>query len=132
MVALNSIVSRKISVSGLNVMSVPVFLALPMTCKFLDRLAALKFHVMHLAVARDLHLEPFAHRVHAFRADAVRAAGKFVAALAVFAAGVQRRQNHFDAGQILYSGWMSTGMPRPLSRTEIEPSTWMVTSILSQ
>ncbi len=101
MSALNSTVSRKISGSGLNVMSVPVFLALPMTCKFLDRLAALEFHVMHFAAARDLDLEPFAHRVDALRADAVRAAGKFVAALAVFAAGMQRRQHQFDAGNLV-------------------------------
>ena len=72
-----------------------------MTFKLLHRLAALKFHVMHLAVARDLDLKPFADRVHAFRADAVRAAGKFVAALAVFAAGVQRRQNQLDAGNFV-------------------------------
>ena len=34
MSALNSIVSRKISGSGLNVISVPVFFALPMTSSF--------------------------------------------------------------------------------------------------
>ena len=67
--------------------------------KLLHRLAALEFHVIHLLVARDFYLEPFAHRVHALRADAVRAAGKFVAALTIFAAGVQRRQHEFHAGQ---------------------------------
>ena len=77
--ALNSVVSRKISASGLNVMSVPVLFDLPMT--------------------RHLDFEPFAHRVHAFCAHAVRAAGKFVPALAVFAAGMQRRQHQFHAGQ---------------------------------
>ena len=61
-------------------------------------------------------------RVHALRADAVRAAGKLVAALTIFAAGVQVRQHHLHAG-ILNFGWMSTGMPRPLSRIELEPST---------
>ena len=102
MFALNSVVSRKISVSGLNVISVPVLLVLPMTCKFLHRLAALELHVMHFAVARDFDLKPFAHRVDALRADAVRAAGKFVTALAVFAAGMQRRQHHLHAGQAGY------------------------------
>ena len=33
---------------------------------------------------------------------------------------------------ILNFGWISTGMPRPLSRMEIEPSTWIVTSICVQ
>jgi len=55
--------------------------------------------VIDLLVARDFHLEPFAHRVDAFRTDAVRAAGKLVAALPVFAAGMQRRQNQLHARQ---------------------------------
>ena len=33
---------------------------------------------------------------------------------------------------IFFCGWMSTGMPRPSSRIEIEPSTWMTTSIFLQ
>ena len=99
MFVLNSTVSRKISVSGRNVMSVPVLFGFADDFELLRRLAALKLHVIHLLVARNFHLEPFAHRVHALRADAVRAAGKFVAALAIFAAGMQRRQHQFHAGQ---------------------------------
>ena len=75
------------------------FLGLANHFEFLDRLAALELHVIDLLVARHLDLKPFADRVHALRPDAVRAAGKFVAALAVFAAGVQRRQNQFHARQ---------------------------------
>ena len=99
MSALNSVVSRKISASGMKVMSVPVFFDLPMTSSRFRRLAPLEFHVIDLLVARDFDLKPFAHRVHALGADAVCAAGKFVAALAVFAAGMQRRQHQFHAGQ---------------------------------
>ena len=67
--------------------------------KLLDRLAALKLHVMHLAVAGDLHLKPLAHRIDALGADAVRAPGKLVAALAIFAPGMQRGQHQLHAGQ---------------------------------
>ena len=35
----------------------------------------------------------FADGVYALRTDAVRAAGKFISALAVFAAGMQRRED---------------------------------------
>ena len=69
-----------------------------MTFSFFDGLAPLKFHLINLAVARNLHLEPFADRIHALGAHAVRAAGKFITALAVFAAGMQRRQHHLHAG----------------------------------
>ena len=99
MSVLNSVVSRKISASGLNVMSVPVPLALPITSSFFSGLAPLKLHVMHLAIARDLDLEPFAHGVDALGADTVGAARKLVAALAVFAAGMQRGQHQLDARQ---------------------------------
>ena len=99
--ALNSIVSRKISVSGMNVINVPVPFALPMTSQLLDRFAPLELHVMHFAAAGNFHLEPFADRVDALRADAVGAAGKLVAALTILAARVQRRQHHLHAGNLV-------------------------------
>ena len=57
--------------------------------------------MVDLAVARDLDLEPFGDGVDALGADAVRAAGKFVPALAVLAAGVQRGKDHFHAGDLV-------------------------------
>ena len=74
-------------------------LRLPDHRELLHRVPALELHVMHIAIARDLDLEPLAHRVHALRTDAVGAAGKLVAALPVFAAGVQRRQHQLHARQ---------------------------------
>ena len=73
-----------------------LFLSSPMTSSFLRGLPALETHVIDLAVARDLDLEPIGERVDAFRADAVQAAGIFVGALAEFAAGVQIRQHELD------------------------------------
>src|SRR5438045_4394688 len=49
--------------------------------EFLRRLTLGEGHVINLAVARDLHFEPFRKRVGAFRADAVKAAGIFISAL---------------------------------------------------
>ncbi len=69
--------------------------------QLLDRLAPLELHAVDLAVAGNLHLEPFRDRVDALRADAVGAAGKDVAALAVLAAGVERGQDHLDAGNLV-------------------------------
>ena len=54
---------------------------------------------MHLATADHLDFKPHRHRVDALGTDAVGAAGKFVAALPILAAGVQRGQHHLDAGQ---------------------------------
>ncbi len=62
-------------------------------------LAALKFHVVDLAAAGDLDFEPLGDGIDALGADAVGAAGEFVAALPVFAAGVERGEHEFDAGQ---------------------------------
>ena len=62
---------------------------------------ALKRHRVNLPIARDLDLEPLAHRVHALRADAVRAAGIFVISLPVFAARMQLGQHQFHAGYAL-------------------------------
>ena len=53
-------------------------------------------HVIDLAVARHLHLEPVGKRVHAFRPDAVQPSGKFVGALAELSARVQIRQHQLD------------------------------------
>ncbi len=84
--------------------------------EFFDGFAPLELHVVDLAVARNLDLEPFRDGVDALRADAVGAAGEDVAALAVFAAGVEPREHHFHGGH-------------GFARMEMEPSTWAVTSI---
>ena len=68
--------------------------------ELLRRLAARELHRIDLAVARDLHLEPFGKRVDALGADAVQAAGIFVGALAEFAAGVQVGQHQFDGRHV--------------------------------
>ena len=64
--------------------------------ELLRRLPALEAHVIDLAVARDLDLEPIGERVDALRADAVQTAGIFVGALPELAAGVQIRQDQLD------------------------------------
>ena len=58
--------------------------------------AALERHVVDLAVAEHLGLEPIGKRVDALRAHAVQAAGIFVRPLAEFAARVQVGQHQFD------------------------------------
>ena len=60
--------------------------------------AALEGHVIDLAVALDLDLEPIAERIDALRADAVQTAGVFVSALAEFAARVEVCENEFERG----------------------------------
>jgi hypothetical protein len=54
-------------------------------------------------------------------ADAVQAAGDLVAAAAELAARVQLGEHELD-GRTPPVGWMSTGMPRPLSTTRTPPS----------
>ena len=100
--------------------------------EFFGGFTTLEFHVMDGVAAGDLDLEPFGNGVDAFGADAVGAAGELVAALAVFAAGVQGGEHHLDAGDAVLGGGYRRGMPRPSSRIEMEPSTWMATSILRQ
>jgi hypothetical protein len=57
--------------------------------------------VIDFAVAGDFDFEPFGDGVDALGADAVGAAGKDVAALAVLAAGVERGEDHLDAGNLV-------------------------------
>ncbi len=64
--------------------------------QFLGRFPALESHVVNLAVAGDLHLEPIGERVDALRADAVQTAGVFIGALPEFAAGMEIGQDEFD------------------------------------
>src|SRR5262249_14347841 len=56
--------------------------------ELLRRFSPGKSHVVNLAVARNLHLEPLRKRVRTFRADTVQTAGIFVSALSEFAASV--------------------------------------------
>ena len=69
--------------------------------ELLGRFALLKLHVVDFAVARDFDLEPLRDRVDALGADAVRAAGEDVTALAILAAGVERGEHHLDAGDFV-------------------------------
>ena len=66
--------------------------------KFFDHLALGELHVVDMAAAGDLDLEPLGDGVDALGADAVSAAGELVAALTVFAAGVEGGEHHLDAG----------------------------------
>ena len=67
--------------------------------ELLDGFAPLELHVVDLAAAGDLDLEPLGDGVDALGADAVRAAGELVAALAVLAAGVKGGEHQLHAGQ---------------------------------
>ena len=66
--------------------------------EFLHGLAALELHMVDRTAAGDLDFEPLGDSVDALCADAVSAAGKFVAALAVFAARVKGGEHHLDSG----------------------------------
>ena len=95
---LNSVVIVKIVGSGMKVISVPVSFCFDFAddVELLRGLPALECHVIDLAVARNLDLEPIGKRVDAFRADTVQTTGIFIGALAEFAAGVQIRQHQLD------------------------------------
>ena len=69
--------------------------------EFFHGLAALELHVVDGAAAGNLDLEPLGDGVDALGADAVGAAGEFIAALAVFAAGVEGGEDHLDAGDFV-------------------------------
>ena len=58
--------------------------------------------MVDIATTGHLNLKPLGHGVHALRAHAVGAAGEFVTALAVFAAGVQGGEHHLDAGNAVF------------------------------
>src|SRR5687767_4666360 len=57
---------------------------------------ARKAHMMHLAIARDFHLEPLRKRIHALRPDAVQTAGIFIGTLPEFSARVQIREHQLN------------------------------------
>ena len=59
-------------------------------------------HVVDLAVAAHLGLEPFGDGVHAFRADAVQAARHLVGALAELAAGVKIGEHEFERRNLVH------------------------------
>src|ERR1051326_7127648 len=61
---------------------------------------ALEPHVIDLSLALDLGLEPLAHGVHAFRADALQAAADRVRALAELASGVEIGEHEFERGHL--------------------------------
>ena len=65
---------------------------------FLGNMAARELHLINLAVAADLDLEPFGQRVDDRRADAVQAAGDLVASAAELAARVQDGIDDLERG----------------------------------
>jgi hypothetical protein len=79
-------------------------------------LAAAEAHRVGLATPVDLDVQPRGQGVDDGRADAVQATGGGVRTAAELAARVQLGEDHLDAGEP-GAGSMSTGMPRPLSRT---------------
>jgi hypothetical protein len=68
------------------------------------RLALLELHLPAEPVAPDGRHELLRQRVHDTRADAVKAARGFVAAVLEFASGVEHREDHFD--RALLRRWM--------------------------
>jgi hypothetical protein len=90
------------------------------------RVAALEAGIMLLAVAPDPEVEPVAERVHHRHAHAVQPARDLVGVLVELTARVQL--GHDDLGRAdALPLWISTGMPRPLSRTDTLSSGWSVT-----
>ncbi len=65
-------------------------------------LTAGEFDAVHLAVAFDEHFQLFRQGVDHRHADAVQTAGELVVLVGEFAAGVQRRQDHFHARLLLH------------------------------
>ena len=57
-------------------------------------------HVVDLAVARYLHLEPIRKRVHALGADAMQTPRKLISALPEFSAGMQVGQDQLNCGHL--------------------------------
>ena len=109
----------------------PVVLAGPVARTGPFGLALLVILPPDLAVAADLGLEPLRQRVDDRHADAVQAAGDLVGVVVELAAGVGLVRTTSSV-LLPLSGWMSTGMPRPSSTTEAEPSAWIVTWMFRQ
>ena len=63
-------------------------------------------------------------------ADSVKAPRILVSSLPELTTGVQIGQNQLNGRHLEFG--VHTGMPRPLSRMDTDPSTWMDTSILEQ
>ena len=97
----------------------------------LGHIAPGKLHLIDLAVLVDLDLQPLGQGVDHAGAHAVEAAGDLVAAAAELAAGVEDGKHHLQGGQAGL-GWMSTGMPRPLSTTVMVSPSLICTGDLVQ
>ena len=115
--------------SGLKLILVPDFLVWPITLSLLVVLPWLS-DLVDLAVLVHLSLEPFRNGVDALGSDPVQATG-YLVALPNLPPAWRLVSTSSRAG-MLYFGWMSTGMPRPSSSTEQEPSKWMETLISLQ
>src|SRR3546814_636566 len=94
------------------------------------RLAHGVFLVVVEAVAPDVEGELFAQRVDHRDANAVQAAGNLVAVVVELTAGVQLGHDDLRRRDALFLVDVDR-MPRPLSDTDTEPSSWMVTVTLS-
>ena len=84
----------------LRARSVP-FSALPVDLHRRHGIAALVLLVPDLSVAVDLHLEPFAQRVHDRHADAVQTARDLVRVLVELAAGMEHGHDDFEGRALL-------------------------------
>ena len=75
---------------------------IPDILKLLEATLTFKGHRVDLPVTSDLDFEPLRDGVDALGADAVGAAGEFVTALAVFAAGVKRSEDQLHARDVIF------------------------------
>ena len=129
--ALNSTVSRKISASGLKEMSVPVALDLPMTSSFLVTFPwanSMWYTLLSLETSTSNHSETALTHL----APTPWVPPENLYPPWPYLPPEWRVVSTSSTVGIFFTGCGSTGMPRPSSWIEIEPSTWMVTSIREQ
>ncbi len=90
--------------------------------QLLGRHTPLECHVINLAVARHLHLEPIRKRVDTLRADAVQTARKLIRTLPELAARVQVRQHQLYRGHLELRVYVHrNAAPVVLDRTRAVP-----------
>ena len=107
---------------------VPVVLVAPVARTGPLALALLVVLPPDLAVAVDLGLQPLRQGVDDRHADAVQAARDLVGVVVELAAGVRLGQDDLQRALVGRTGGaVPTGMPRPSSTIEAEPSAWTVT-----
>ena len=106
-------------------------LTLPTASSFETTLPSRKPMFHSLPSRRTLHSRCFDKRVDHRHADAVQAAGTLVVLVVNFPPACRRVR--ISSTPLTFSfGWMSTGIPRPSSSTETEPSLCRVTPMSAQ